>query len=594
MTFEGRRYLVTRGAIEFTNPSRIEPFFDVEAETRVRVPGQTYRVIVRAVGTMERLQPELSSDPPLPAADVLALLFSDVRRNRIEPALHRTSSCGRSRTRTSASATSSPPARRSCWPTRSPSEVGRVVEQTFGVDTFQLTPSLIDPYSQSTNRVNPSARVTIGKRISDRVYLTFSRSLSTSLNDQILLLEYDESDRLLLDPVAQRGSDLRHRSPREAHLLMRLAARSCVAALLLLFLSCARRAADVADFLGKPIAAVAARSRRTPHHRPQRRSSCSRPRSGARSRCARCGRSVAHLFSLGRFENVVVHAATAAGGVALRYELVAGAPDRKDLVHRRWRRSPASTRASCGGRSSTASAPSPPAARGEEMSAFVGARLPAARLSAVPRDAARRAEHDARARHPGLRRHAGAADPRSTTVEVSAPAGSRPRMRSGVSTVAAARPIEPDALQQRLDRLRRHDSSGRATTRRGVAVDSAVRRERARGVARGRRSTPGPKVRVVFPGDPLPADRRDELVPIAREGSADEDLLEDSAQRIDEYSAGSGLSRRRRRRSPATPDGRRAGRSPSPCAAGRSTGSRRVEITGNDSFRRPRSAGGCG
>jgi hypothetical protein len=64
------------------------------------------------------------------------------------------------------------------------------------VDTFQLTPSLIDPYSQSTRSVNPSARVTIGKRISDRVYLTFSRNLSSSSNDQILLLEYDESDRL--------------------------------------------------------------------------------------------------------------------------------------------------------------------------------------------------------------------------------------------------------------------------------------------------------------------------------------------------------------------------------------------------------------
>ena len=44
VTFEGRRYRVTKGAIEFTNPTRIEPFFDVEAETRVRVPGQTYRV----------------------------------------------------------------------------------------------------------------------------------------------------------------------------------------------------------------------------------------------------------------------------------------------------------------------------------------------------------------------------------------------------------------------------------------------------------------------------------------------------------------------------------------------------------------------
>ena len=77
------------------------------------------------------------------------------------------------------------------------SEVGRVVEQTFGVDTFQLTPSLFDPYSQSqTTRVNPSARVTVGKRISERVYMTFSRSLNSSFADQILLLEYDESDRL--------------------------------------------------------------------------------------------------------------------------------------------------------------------------------------------------------------------------------------------------------------------------------------------------------------------------------------------------------------------------------------------------------------
>jgi hypothetical protein len=77
------------------------------------------------------------------------------------------------------------------------SDVTSAVEQTFGVDSFQLAPSLLDPYSQSAeSRVNPSARITIGKRISDRVYLTFSRSVSTSINDQILLLEYDESDRL--------------------------------------------------------------------------------------------------------------------------------------------------------------------------------------------------------------------------------------------------------------------------------------------------------------------------------------------------------------------------------------------------------------
>jgi hypothetical protein len=198
VTFEGRRYLVTRGAIEFTNPTRIEPFFDVEAETRVRVPSQTYRVTVRAAGSMDRLQPELTSDPPLPAADVLALLFSDVRGDPRDPRNSRLQNA-------EARARLNPNERqRDILTTRATqllanpiaSEVGRVVEQTFGVDTFQVTPSLIDPYSQSFNRVSPSARVTIGKRISERVYLTFSRSLATSYNDQILLLEYDESDRL--------------------------------------------------------------------------------------------------------------------------------------------------------------------------------------------------------------------------------------------------------------------------------------------------------------------------------------------------------------------------------------------------------------
>ena len=35
--FEGRRYLVTRGSLDFANANRIQPFFDIEAETRVRV-----------------------------------------------------------------------------------------------------------------------------------------------------------------------------------------------------------------------------------------------------------------------------------------------------------------------------------------------------------------------------------------------------------------------------------------------------------------------------------------------------------------------------------------------------------------------------
>ena len=89
VSFEGRRYRVTRGTIDFTNPDRIEPFFDVEAETNVRVPGgQTYRVTVGATGTTARMSsPKIESDPPLPTADVLALLLSDVQRTDVAPEL---------------------------------------------------------------------------------------------------------------------------------------------------------------------------------------------------------------------------------------------------------------------------------------------------------------------------------------------------------------------------------------------------------------------------------------------------------------------------------------------------------------------------
>lgn len=186
--FEGKRYLVTHGSIDFNNPTRIQPFIDVEAETRVRVPRETYRVTIRATGTLDRLTTDFSSDPPLSPAEVLALLFSDTSPGQdVELRQYRTDI-------TSQQELARERATRALTGALS-SEVGRVVEQTFGVDTFQVTPSLVDPNTQSS-RLDPTARVTIGKRLSDRIYLTYSRSLSSSSSDQIILLEYDQSDRL--------------------------------------------------------------------------------------------------------------------------------------------------------------------------------------------------------------------------------------------------------------------------------------------------------------------------------------------------------------------------------------------------------------
>jgi hypothetical protein len=189
LLLEGNRYLVTRGSIEFTNPARIDPFFDVEAETRARVPGQTYRVTFRASGTRDRFVWDFSSDPPLSQVDILALLFGDLRDPRDAEL-----SALRLRDRTEEELLVARATRILANPISS--EVGKVVRKTFGVDSVQITPSLGDLSNLQSARLNPTARLTIGKRISDRVFLTYAQPLTSSRPEQLLLIEYNQSDRL--------------------------------------------------------------------------------------------------------------------------------------------------------------------------------------------------------------------------------------------------------------------------------------------------------------------------------------------------------------------------------------------------------------
>jgi len=184
--FEGRRYVLTRGVVEFSGQRPIQPFLDVEVQTPVRVPGETYRITVRAVGPWPEPVLEFDSDPPLSEAQLLALLFGDVVPGQdVEFRAYGDVTPEQQLVQERAA--------RALAGTIS-SELGRAVEQTLGVDTFQLTPSLGAPDTQSA-RLDPGARVRIGKRLSDRVWVTYSRSLSASTRDQVMLLEYDQTDR---------------------------------------------------------------------------------------------------------------------------------------------------------------------------------------------------------------------------------------------------------------------------------------------------------------------------------------------------------------------------------------------------------------
>lgn len=194
--FEGNRYVVTRGTLDFLNPTRIEPFFDIEAETRVRSAAttagagtsETYRVTFAASGTLGgHMNLQLNSDPPLATVDIIALLFGqspnvgNAELNALRPSMV---------TQSEEALLRQAFVRLAAGPIAAP--VSRVLEQTFGISTVQIAPSL----GTENDPLTPTARLIIGKRLSDRAYLTFSRALGTTNREQIIILEYDQSQNL--------------------------------------------------------------------------------------------------------------------------------------------------------------------------------------------------------------------------------------------------------------------------------------------------------------------------------------------------------------------------------------------------------------
>jgi len=194
--FEGNRYLVTRGTIGFANPARIEPYFDIEAETRVRIVGQVvgqsdvYRVTLGFTGTASKMSMNLNSDPPLSQVGIVLLLLGQSTAQDLQNAELRTLNPSAS-TRSEEDLLKAATARLLTGTMTAP--VNRAVEHSLGVD-LQITPSIS---SSETDPLTASARVIVGKRLSSRAYVTFARPLGTTPSaTQILVLEYDQNDRL--------------------------------------------------------------------------------------------------------------------------------------------------------------------------------------------------------------------------------------------------------------------------------------------------------------------------------------------------------------------------------------------------------------
>jgi outer membrane protein assembly complex protein YaeT len=315
---------------------------------------------------------------------------------------------------------------------------------------------------------------------------------------------------------------------------MRRAARAAVIpALFLLAPSVA--GAEIGDYLGKPVSGVRlqAEGRTISDGRLLElvETMAGRPLSMAAVR-----ESVTHLFSLGRFEDVRVHADATSSGVSLVYELVPMHPV-SEIVF-------ASTPAGVDGDELRRAVvdrfgASPPLRRSAEAADIVAEILrqhgylrptvnPRAELEHDPERATLVFVIDS-----GARTRLGTLDVKSDSAVAAAPLLARLGLKPGEA-------YEPEVLNGRIqdyiDDWRGRGYYGATVRLTTTLVDQDRTANLLFAVSHG------PRVRIVFAGDALPEDRRNELVPLAREGAIDEDLLEDSTSRVEEYLRAQGYS----------------------------------------------------
>ncbi len=161
--FAGQRYQLERGLLNFTNPSRTEPYLNVLITTTI----QQYNLNLTIVGPVEKLETKYTSDPPLPPVDIINLI---ARGQTTEESVPGSFSANQVLAEGLASQVSS--------------RIGKLA----GISSLTIDPLL------GGNNQNPSARVAIQQRLTRNFIFTFSTDV-TQPQSEIVQGEYQINKR---------------------------------------------------------------------------------------------------------------------------------------------------------------------------------------------------------------------------------------------------------------------------------------------------------------------------------------------------------------------------------------------------------------
>ncbi|PYY19239.1 MAG: hypothetical protein DMG60_05145 [Acidobacteria bacterium] len=185
ITFNSTTYHLERGDVLFANPVRIEPVANVEASARVR----DYDITLGFHGTPDKLNVTYRSEPPLPSADIIALLAFGRTRQEGELAAEQGS-------QSATSETFAQTASNAILGEALNAAVSSRVQKLFGISRIKIDPNLGGTGSEG----NPNARLTVEQQISKNVTVTYLTNLG-QYAQEVLQVEYNINKNVALVAV---------------------------------------------------------------------------------------------------------------------------------------------------------------------------------------------------------------------------------------------------------------------------------------------------------------------------------------------------------------------------------------------------------
>lgn len=184
VSFRNDRYEILRAIVDL--PPRVEapPVINLQAQSDIR----GYRVTVTMSGPISGgLTTTATSDPPLPQADVIALITT----GNLSGGPEGTSTLAQTGLGTATSLLTD---------TLINAPVQKATDKLFGLNRFEFDPVIAGRGGQS-----PTARLTVGRQVNRNLAITYSTNVTGEPN-QVIAVEYRVSDRLSFIAQYQQGS----------------------------------------------------------------------------------------------------------------------------------------------------------------------------------------------------------------------------------------------------------------------------------------------------------------------------------------------------------------------------------------------------